>query len=494
MPAALVRINLRDKTQTQLTPGELKDLKNLNEMKIGMVKRMTFGLVALMLIHASATGQPQQTAEEQQGGEETKVLTLDECLNIAMDNNNQLKQIRNNTIIAKANHFQTLMNYLPALSGFGNYTWNNGTSFDNSSGQFFTGSRESSFLSLSADLTLFSGLSNYYTKKAAAKTLESNINQIKSTEQTVNADVLQAYLAVILDRKRLEISVDRKNLLKAQLERERKRNEVGVGDLEQVYNFQSQLASENLNFVNLQNQLKRDRLSLLQTLQLDVSKEYSIAPIPLEDEASVLENDKFADVLAQSLNFAPSLKSANANVEAAHFNFKAAQSAYAPTVRLIGGYSTQYSSLNRDNSSGVPIDVSIADQYNNLTNKSLELRLTVPIFNNYSIRTNAQVSRLNRENAKLNLEQAELDMTNNVQQVYLDLIAAQETYKAAEENLVALNQSFDFVKTRYNNGNTDFFSYLESLNNKNRAEIELVNARYSIVFRKKILDVFRGLL
>ena len=98
------------------------------------------------------------------------------------------------------------------------------------------------------------------------------------------------------------------------------------------------------------------------------------------------------------------------------------------------------------------------------------------------------------ENAKLGVEQTELDVTNTVQRVYLDLISAQETYKAAQENLVALNQSFEFVKTRYENGAIDFYSYLESLNNKNRGEIELVNAKYSIVFRKKILDVYRGLL
>jgi outer membrane protein len=63
-----------------------------------------------------------------------------------------------------------------------------------------------------------------------------------------------------------------------------------------------------------------------------------------------------------------------------------------------------------------------------------------------------------------------------------------------KDNLVALNQSFEYVKTRYENGNTDFYTYLESLNNKNRAEVELVNAKYSIVFRKKILGVYRGLL
>ncbi|SMD33232.1 outer membrane protein [Reichenbachiella faecimaris] len=461
-------------------------------MKIGIVKRMFF-LLVLTALGLPAIGQNQDSTNVQSSNGK-KILTLDECLRIAMDNNIQLKQIRNNTRIAKANDFQAIMNYLPALSGFANYTWNNGTGFDNSSGRFFTGGRESSFSSLNADLTLFNGLSNHYNKKATAKTLESNIHQIKATEQTVNATVLGAYLNVILDEKRLEISEDRIELLQAQLEREKKRNEVGVGDLAQVYNFQSQLANENLNKVNLQNQSRRDRLTLLQALQLDVSEEYDIAPVSVEDEASVLESDKFTDVLTQSVLYSPSLKSAKANVEAASFNHRAAQGAYLPTLRILGSYSTQYSSLNKDNSSGTPVDLTIADQYSNLTNKSLELRMTVPIFNRYTIRTNAQVARLNRENAKLNLESAELSLTNNVQQVYLDLVAAQETYKAAEDNLVALNQSFEFAKTRYENGNTDFFTYLESLNNKNRAEIELVNAKYSIVFRKKILDVYRGLL
>lgn len=458
-----------------------------------MVKRMAFSLIVLTVFGLQAIGQVQVSAAGNQA-KEAKVLTLDECLKIAMDNNIQLKQVRNNTRIAKANDFQAIMNYLPAISGFGNYTWNNGTGFDNSSGQFFTGGRESSFLSVNADLTLFSGLTNHYNKKATAKTLEANINQIKASEQAVNATVLGAYLNVILDRKRVEISEDRIALLKAQLEREKKRNEVGVGDMAQVYNFQSQLANENLNNVNLQNQYRRDRLSLLQALQLDLSKEYSIAPITLEEESSVLENEKFADVLTQSVLYSPGLKSAKANVEAAHFGHRASQGAYLPTVSLRGSYSTQYSSLNKDNSSGTPVDLSIGDQYSNLTNKSLELRMTVPIFNRYSIRTNAQIARINKENAELDFESADITLTNNVQQVYLDLVAAQETYKAAQDNLVALNQSYEFAKTRYENGNTDFFTYLESLNNKNRAEVELVNARYSIVFRKKILDVYRGLL
>jgi outer membrane protein len=80
-----------------------------------------------------------------------------------------------------------------------------------------------------------------------------------------------------------------------------------------------------------------------------------------------------------------------------------------------------------------------------------------------------------------------------MQQAYLDLVAAISTYEAARENLTALEQSFKFSEIRYNSGHTDFYSYLESLNNKNRAEIDLINSRYSFLFRKRILEIYQGL-
>ena len=95
-------------------------------------------------------------------------------------------------------------------------------------------------------------------------------------------------------------------------------------------------------------------------------------------------------------------------------------------------------------------------------------------------------------NAQLQADQAMLDVTNAAQRDYLDLVSAQTSYQTAQENYEALNQTFEFMKKRFETGNTDFYSYLESLNNKNRAEAQLINAKYTIVLRKRILDLYRG--
>ena len=95
-------------------------------------------------------------------------------------------------------------------------------------------------------------------------------------------------------------------------------------------------------------------------------------------------------------------------------------------------------------------------------------------------------------NAELQNDQAVLSVTNAAQSDYLDLVSAQTSYQTAEENFEALSQTFEFIKKRFETGNTDFYSYLESLNNKNRAEAQLINAKYTIVLRERILDLYRG--
>jgi len=423
-------------------------------------------------------------------------LTLDECMKIAMDNNIQLKRSINNAKIASANYFQSMMEYLPSVDARANYDLYNGTFFDNTAARQVSEITNSSNPSLNASLVLFNGFSNHYSRKATLNRREASTNAIDEQKQNVESNVLGSYLSVVLDKENIKISEDRVELLQAQLEREKKRNIVGVGNLEQVYNFQSQLANENLRLVNLKNSLLSDMLTLLQVLQLEVAMNYDVAPYDMSEDELLLDKEKFVEVLESSLAYSPGLKRALATSEAAKLDYKSSQANYMPTITAFGRIGSSYSSNGaRDPKTGEFVEgAGFSDQMSWNKFDYANISMTIPVFNKWRTRNGAQVSRLNMENAELDLKQTELDVTNTIQQVYVNLISAQETYEAADDNLVALNQSYEYVKTRYDNGNTDFYTYLESLNNKNRAEVELVNAKYSIVFRKKILDVYRGLL
>ena len=151
------------------------------------------------------------------------------------------------------------------------------------------------------------------------------------------------------------------------------------------------------------------------------------------------------------------------------------------------------SSFSSRNFNEIGDRISFFDQLGDNKYRRVSLNLSIPIFNKFQTKTDVQIARVNVADGVLANKQAEVDLTNSLQKAYLDFVSAQSSYKAAEENLVARRQAFLFMETSYDSGNTDLYNYLEALNNKNRAEMDLVNSKYSIVLRKRILDIYQGI-
>ncbi len=342
---------------------------------------------------------------------------------------------------------------------------------------------------------LFGGFADTYNLKQMNADEEAAQHGISAQNVFVRSNVLAYYLNALLDRENIKISHDRIELLERQLDREIKREFVEVDNLELVYNFRSQLANEKLKGVNLENKYKTDLLILLQVMCLDPDKAYDVEDYNISPEEILSEVEPFDTVLAASLDFSLDLKRAEASNQSAAYQFKSAKSGRSPTINFFRRVGSNYSSngaLNPKSGEFDP-DADFNTQFGFNEFEYFNFSFNVPIFNRWKTNNAIQVAKINVLNSELDTKQAYQAIVNSVQRVYLDLISAQKTYKAAQENLMALNQSYEFSSKRYETGNTDFFTYLESLNDKNRAESELANAKYSIVFRKKILDIYKGL-
>lgn len=427
--------------------------------------------------------------------QEVKVLTLEECINTALQNNIDLKRARNNELMAKSNNIQSLMEMLPSISAGVNYDYFVGTTFDQNAAKQVTATTNSSRPSVSANWAIFNGFANYNTRKQRENLYQGAQSTVDGTKLTTRANILSSFLNVVLSKENIKIAQERVDLLASQLEREEKRESVGVGNLESVYNFRSQLATERLSLNNLQNQYESNKLQLLQAMQLDpTAARYEIETFDISAIDLTAEADPFAQVLSESMNYSPSIRAAEYNRKASRFQFKAAQGAYLPSINIQGVIGSNYSSNGafNPNLGEVEEDATYFEQLGYNQFEWLNFSMSIPIFNRFRTRNNVQNAKLSMANAELDRIQAEMTVTNTVQTVYLDLIAAQNNYQSATENLVALDQSFEFMKKRYETGNSDFYTYLESLNNKNRAEVQLANAKYSIVLRKRILDLYRG--
>lgn len=422
------------------------------------------------------------------------VLTVEDCIETALAENIQLQQAENNLILAKSNKVQAMVNYLPSLNAGGGYYIRNGNFFDNSVDRFISETTRSFSVGANARVVLFNGLSNNHNLKSNLHSYDAAKSDVNDQKIGVQASILQFYLNVLIDKENIKISSDRLDLLQTQLDRAIKRESVGVGNLEDVYNIQSQLANEKLNQVNLNNQLQSDFLSLIQVMRLDISDHYEIENFDQVLDMELLKTEGYDAILGDALSYSPNIKSANSRYLSSKYDYRNSYASFMPIVSAFYSYSSSYSSNGAINpSSGTfDADAKFFTQLDYNVQPSIGIEFSIPIFNRFTNRAQYQAAKINMYNSQLEIEQAKINITNTIQQVYQDLIATQSSYLAATENLNTLEQSFQYVKKRYETGNTDFYTYLESLNNKNRAEIELANAKYGILFRKKMLDLYRG--
>ena len=433
-------------------------------------------------------------------------LTLDQCIGYAIENNIDLKRARNNEVIARANRFQAMMNFLPTLRAEINYDYFFGNFFDTNAARQVTEATNSSNPNFTSTMRLFNGFTNQYMLKRRIQEQNSAQAGIDDSELTVKTNTISFYLNAALSKENLKITQNRVDLLENQLDREEKRVSVGVGSLDAVYNLRSQLSNERLNLTNAQNLVRSNMLALIQSMQLDPASNYGIAPLTFEDDDLLVEIEPFNQVLATAMAVNPGLKRSSADKVAARYSLKEASAQRLPTITFFGRMGSNYSSNGATNPSLPFIDPDTGDpgfnfepnatfweqlEYNQF--EYLNFTLNIPIFNNYTASRDVQVSKVNFLNAELDYQQATNTITNIVQQAYLDVLNAQTTYSTAKDNLEAQDSNFEFIRKRFEAGNTDFYSYLEGLNNKNNAEAQLINAKYTIVLRKRILDLYKGL-
>lgn len=417
-------------------------------------------------------------------------LHLQQCVDLALERNLQLQQQSLTVDNQQLGVTHARLSYLPSINGQASGTRQFGTTFDSFS--FTRTSQSTNFLRMnaSASLTVFSGLSKYYTLKQNLAGLGAEQANAEKQANQVLTTVLSQYLQIVMDESAIRISQNRLDLLQQQQSRAEKLLAAGAGTEAEVLNLKGQVANEKLNLISSENQLKRDRLLLLQQLQLDVLGEYTFvvpdtASLPVGQELPPL-----AEVVDIALGTMPEIREAELRLQAAHMSTQVNRGNLSPSLSLDAGLGSNYSSnvnpfLGTERSS-------LGHQLNDNFFQSIGLTLQIPIFNGWQANRQWQVAQNNERIAQISLTSTQDVLRRQVQQAWLDVQTARTQYLATQEQLRALSEAYTYAQKRYEAGAIDFFSYIESLNNKNRAEIDLIRARFDYFFKQKLLDVYQG--
>ncbi|MDX5437561.1 MAG: TolC family protein [Pontibacter sp.] len=271
-----------------------------------------------------------------------------------------------------------------------------------------------------------------------------------------------------------------------------KLEKAGIRAQDEVYQIKAQIATERSNLITHQNNYRKAKLQLVQEMNVEGNPDYELL-MPDAPQDVTMDLPSEGEVMSNALAYSPLVKSSAAYVDAAKNELKLVRSNFSPTLTLQGMLGSNYSSnIYKDPENGNMATMPYFDQLDLNRRRVVALNLSIPVFNGLSRHFDAQAARLDLRNAELDYVASQNQLRQTVQQAYQDVVAAREKYNTITASLDYTQRAFASAKRRYELGTIDFFSYMESLNNMNKAQAELLQSKCEFYFKKRILELYQG--
>lgn len=462
--------------------------------------------------------------------EKPHVLDLQQCIDIAVENNLSVRRSLLQKEGARIGLTQSKAELLPSVNLGGAYGYNWGRSIDPTTNDFINQQINYSSVNGNASMTLFSWFRLINTVKQNKLTLEAANYDVQNVRNNISLDIVTFYLNVIFNRELLENARYQLESSEEQLDRTKKLVQGGALPRTSELELVSQVATNEVNVINAENNLNLALLNLKQAMLMPVSQEIELMVPEVDVEEPGLDQN-VTEIYLAALENMPEIKSNELQVESAVMGVKVAEAGYAPRLSLNGNFSTNYSDafktfipdennpvvINRDQNGNIittptffqTIDgtaieqisvspngstetIKFGDQLDGNLSRSLSLNLSIPIFNNLQVKSSVQRAKIDLQMAEIALMEQRNFLRQTIEAAYNDAQAAAKTYSASLRQVEALEETFRSMENQYNLGAANFTDYQVSNNNLFGARTDLTRAKFDYIFKNKILDFYQG--
>lgn len=410
-------------------------------------------------------------------------LTLDDCINIALEKNYDLQISEERIDVAEAGLRSAFGRYLPSISANAGYS----RQLNNLSQSLVFGDRVIQSnqnpnrynFSAYARMPLFDGFSREYNYSAADDNLESVKFDTEQLKRDIKIQVYRAFTEIIRNTQIVRIRQDNIELGKTNLEKIKAQNKVGVSSMPEIYSQEAELGNLEYDLLDAQNTLYSSKANLLiiMGLEPDLEVNFDINSIP--SDVTQKEIDSFynnhkdpEELIRKALNNRYDLKSYDFSQNAAKSAKEAAEGNYYPDLSASTGWSWANTELN---------------EFSNRGNFALGLNLNVPIFNNFQTDQQVQNAELQYRQAEIEKQRLENKVRNEVKIALQSLEISQKQILVTEKSLVSSQKNYESTVARHNVGAADIVELQKANTQYINSQLNRVNAVYNYFKSKKEL-------
>lgn len=435
-----------------------------------------FLLTLLLVIGSQFTGLAQNSTYD-----------LESCVQIALDNNLTLKRTELNQQIIEADLLQNKGQRIPTLSTGSNYGFRWGRSINPVTNLFENNRIGNVNLTANSSVALFRG-NQINNNIARAKTnLESGMYTLEATKNEITLNIINLFINVVFNREQVKIAENQLKTTQEQLERTSKLVAAGSLPISDQLDLQSQNASNQLEVINAKNNLRIAKLNLAQAMQIPFTDDFDVIEPKFEINNTLMASENPEEIFAKAVEYMPEIKAAETDLRSAEYGVKIAKGAFYPTLGLGANVFTNYVDqvFGQDRPSfGTQIETNLS--------QAAQLQLSIPIFTNFNNKSNLQRARAQQQISEVAALEAKNKLRQDIETAYNSALSSQLSFEASQTRVKSLEETFRIAQQRFDLGAINSVDFQIAQNNLFNAQADLLNAKYTYIFRVKVLDFYLG--
>lgn len=413
-----------------------------------------------------------------------KKYTLQECINIALENNRNIKQQALNKQQKEIAYNQARADLLPNLNASAGQSFIFGRSIGLDNVYQNTNSSQTSF-NIGSNITLFDGLKMKYNIDARKAEMYISDADLEKIQDDIVMSVSTAFMQVLMNKELLQIANDQIELTQANLVRLNEMVNSGKVAKGELYELEAQQAKEEYNQIQADNNLKLSLLDLAQIMELENFESFDVV---VPDDILVNEDILLSPsiIYEAALIVRPEIRGAQYRVENSEKQILIAKSAYFPSLSFGASMGSGYYNMSgRENTS-------FSSQLKNNRSTSLGFSLNIPIFNRFQVRNSVKNAEIALEYSRIEIDKTKIELRKKIEQAYYNAIGAESKWEAAQKSEVASREAYRFANQKYENGKGTSYELSQAKSNLTQVLSNQAQAKYEYVFRLKILELLKN--
>lgn len=426
--------------------------------------------------------------------QEKTSLSLDDAIQIALQRNVLLRQSENSLELNKSQILFSIGNVLPNLNINGGVNWSRS---EDEGGLFTFGNltiplpptkteTRSYSASISSGLTLFDGLSSFYSIFQSKTNYEVSKFKLERLKQDIVFQTIVKYVNVLKAKKLMSVQEDNLKWNKKSLETIIERNKIGQVTLADVYQQQVNYGNAELLAIQAKNNYEIAKNDLLAFLGLDVTLPFEVEDINVE---KLLEELREEQLEKNYTDLAELIKNAlESRLDYTAQKLQLLSNEYDILIARGGHFPRLTASLSASTRSNRLSDLGKSRTY------IAGLNLNIPIFNGWMTSNRVQLAEVNYKNSQLVLEDLERTIKINIKKSMLDLEASKKKLDVNNKNLLAASENRKINEEKYNLGANTLLNLLIANSQYVQAQNDLINSSFDYLILKKQIEYLIGKL